>query len=108
MEKDVHGKVPLGVTLSISRFCNSLLILIEREKRRLWKWGGLRRRGATQQAKGSTDIHGNLQIYSAAIISINAERRSGKARGGGQGVWDSSGGSALAREMENTGNEESQ
>ncbi|KAF6732495.1 hypothetical protein FQA47_009940 [Oryzias melastigma] len=75
--KAVHGKVSLGVTLSISRFCHSLLILIEREKRRLWKWGRLRRRGASQQAKGSTDIHGNLQIYSAAIISINAERQWG-------------------------------
>lgn len=34
------------------------------------------------QAKGSTDIHGNLQIHSAAIISINAERqRRGKGWG---------------------------
>jgi len=35
----------------------------------------MRRRGATLQAKGSTDIHGNLQIHSVAIISINAERQ---------------------------------
>lgn len=34
-----------------------------------------RRRGATEQAKGSTDIHGNLQIHSVVIISINAERQ---------------------------------
>lgn len=36
------------------------------------------------RAKGSTDIHGNLQIYSAAIISINAERQ---RRGEGRGQW---------------------
>lgn len=82
-------KEPLSPSPSLS----SLLILIEKEKERLGKqerrrrrrkgegeggWGG----GAPAQAKGSTDIHGNLQIHSAAIISINAERQwRGEGRG---------------------------
>lgn len=48
-------------------------------------------RGVTEQAKGSTDIHGNLQIHSVVIISINAKRQ-WQGKGWGQGVWESFGG----------------
>lgn len=72
-------KDPLSPSPSLS----SLLILIEKEKERLGKRERRRRKGeeeeeeggATAQAKGSTDIHGNLQIHSVAIITINAERQ---------------------------------
>lgn len=49
-----------------------------------------RRRGATEQAKGSADIHGNLRIHSAVIISINAERQwqgEGRGQGGVGEFW---------------------
>lgn len=68
----------------------TLLIPIEEGKGRLWKQERMRR-GAGEQAKGSTDIHGNLQIHSVVIISINAERQR-QTRGGGKGVWESLGG----------------
>lgn len=44
----------------------------------------------TEQAKGSTDIHGNLQIHSVVIISINAERQwqgVGRGQGGVGEFW---------------------
>lgn len=43
-----------------------------RRRRRRW------RRGEAAQAKDSTDIHGNLQIYSLVIININVVRGRGK------------------------------
>lgn len=78
------GKAP-SFTLSIPRLSPSLLIPIEKGKGRLGKQEWMRRRrGVTEQAKGSTDIHGNLQIHSVVIISINAERQwRGEGRGHG-------------------------
>lgn len=89
-------KNPLSPSPSLS----SLLILIEKEKERLGKQERRRRkgrrRGATAQAKGSPDIHGNLQTHSAAIISINAERQQ-RGKGWGHGgvrefFWGGGGG----------------
>lgn len=71
----------------------SLLIPIEKGKGRLGKQKRMRsrrRRGATEQAKGSADIHGNLRIHSAVIISINAERQwqgEGRGQGGVGEFW---------------------
>lgn len=39
-----------------------------------------------QKAKGETDIHGNLEIYSAVIITSN--RECGAERGGGSSVGE--------------------
>lgn len=81
------GKAP-SLTLSIPRCSPSLLIPIEKGMGRLGKQE--RRRGATEQAKGSTDIHGNLQIHSVVIISINAERQwqgEGRGQGGVGEFW---------------------
>lgn len=54
----------------------------------------MRRRGAGEQAKGSTDIHGNLQIHSVVIISINAERQWQDEGWGQGGVGEFQGGAA--------------
>lgn len=74
------AKHPLSPSPSLASL--SLLILIEKAKGRLGKQERMRRRrAATAQAKGSTDIHGNLQIHSVVIMSINAERQwQGKRR----------------------------
>lgn len=49
-----------------------------------------RRRGAAEQAKGSSDTHGNLQIHSVVIISVNTERQwqgEGRGQGGVGELW---------------------
>lgn len=77
--RQLHGKPSLVLAkhpLSPSPSLASLLIPIEKRKGRLGKQERMRRRrGETEQAKGSTDIHGNLQIHSVVIISINAEKQ---------------------------------
>lgn len=62
---------------------SSLPLLIPIEKWRERKGGGGGGGGgATKQAKDSTDIHGNVQIYSVVIISVNTERQwQGDGRG---------------------------
>lgn len=82
------AKHPLSASPSFASL--SLLIPIEKWMGRLGKQERMRRRGATEQAKGSTDIHGNLQIHSAVIISINAERQCsgvGLGQGGVGEFW---------------------
>ena len=102
--RQLHGKPSLvlakhpSLTLSIPRRSPSLLIPIEKGKGRLGKQERMRsrrRRGATEQAKGSADIHGNLRIHSAVIISINAERQwqgEGRGQGGVGEFWGGGGG----------------
>lgn len=74
--RQLHGKASLSLgnhPLSPSPSLASLLIPIEKEKGRLRKQERMMgRRGAAEQAKGSTDIHGNLRLHSAVIISIFA------------------------------------
>lgn len=83
-----HGKLSHALAKEPSLALSTLLILIEKEKERLGKQERRRRkgrrRGAMAQAKGSTDIHGNLQTHSVAIISINAERQQ-RGKGWGHG-----------------------
>ncbi|KAI9514809.1 hypothetical protein NQZ68_030999 [Dissostichus eleginoides] len=67
------GNHPSVWAPSPSRASLALLIPIEKGKGRLGKQERMKRRsGATEQAKGFTDIHGNLQIHSVPFFASHA------------------------------------